>query len=71
MEPDRADISARIAVYPPGADPEITEVAAADPRSATAKFTRSVMGKVSSAARSPRRRSGKWWRTSYTPNTGA
>ena len=45
-EPDRADISARIAVYPPGADPEITEIAAADPRSATAKFTRSVMGKV-------------------------
>jgi sugar-specific transcriptional regulator TrmB len=45
-EPDRADISARIAVYPPGADPEITEIAAANPRSATAKFTRSVMGKV-------------------------
>jgi sugar-specific transcriptional regulator TrmB len=45
-EPDRADISARIAVYPPGADPEITEIAAADPRSAAAKFTRSVMGKV-------------------------
>ena len=45
-EPDRADINARIAVYPPGADPEITEIAAADPRSATAKFTRSVMGKV-------------------------
>ena len=45
-EPDRADISARIAVYPPGADPEITEIAAADSRSATAKFTRSVMGKV-------------------------
>ncbi len=45
-EPERADISARIAVYPPGADPEITEISAADPRSATAKFTRSVMGKV-------------------------
>ena len=45
-EPDRADISARIAVYPPGADPEITEISAADPRSATAKFTRSVMGNV-------------------------
>ncbi len=45
-EPDRADISARIAVYPPGADPEITEIAAADPRSATVKFTRSVVGKV-------------------------
>ena len=46
MEPDRAEINARIVVYPPGADPEITEIAAADPRSATAKFTRSVMGKV-------------------------
>lgn len=46
MEPDRAEISARIVVYPPGADPEITEIAAADPRSATAKFTRTVMGKV-------------------------
>ena len=45
-EPERADISARIAVYPPGADPEITEISAADPRSATAKFTRSVIGKV-------------------------
>lgn len=43
---DRAEIGARIAVYPPGADPEITEISAADPRSATAKFTRSVMGKV-------------------------
>src|SRR4028118_673401 len=43
-EPDRANISARIAVYPPGADPEITEIAAADPRSATAKFTKSVVG---------------------------
>lgn len=46
MEPDRAEISARVVVYPPGAEPEITEIAAADPRSATAKFTRSVMGKV-------------------------
>ena len=45
-EPERADICARIAVYPPGADPEIIEISAADPRSATAKFTRSVMGKV-------------------------
>src|SRR4028118_1878587 len=45
-EPDRGAMSARIAVYPPGADPEITEIAPADPRSATAKFTRSVMGKV-------------------------
>jgi sugar-specific transcriptional regulator TrmB len=45
-EPERADISARIVVYPPGADPEITEISAADPRSATAKFTRSVIGKA-------------------------
>jgi len=45
-EPEWADISARIAVYPLGGDPEIIEIAAADPRSATAKFTRSVMGKV-------------------------
>src|SRR4028118_44670 len=43
-EPDRADISARIAVYPPGSDPEVRERAAADPRSATAKFTKSVVG---------------------------
>ncbi len=34
MEPDRAEISARIAVYPPGADPEITEIAAAEERKA-------------------------------------
>lgn len=46
MEPDRAEISARIVAYPPAKDPEITEIAAADPRSATAKFTRSVMATV-------------------------
>ena len=46
MEPDRAEIGARIVAYPSNRDPEITEVAAADPRSAAAKFTRSVMGKV-------------------------
>src|SRR3712207_8531321 len=46
VDRDRAEISARIAVYPPSTDPEITEIAAADPRSATAKFTRSVMSKV-------------------------
>lgn len=45
-EPDRAEISARIVAYPFGAEPEITEIAAADPRSATAKFTKSVMGQV-------------------------
>ena len=43
---DRAEISARIVVYPPGSEPEITEIAAADPNSATAKFTRSVMNSV-------------------------
>ncbi len=46
MEPDRAEINARVVAYPSGKDPEITEIAAADPRSATAKFTKSVMGKV-------------------------
>ncbi len=45
-ESDRANISVRIAVYPPGSDPEVTEVAAADPRSATAKFTKFVMARV-------------------------
>ena len=43
---DRADISVRIAAYLPDAEPEVTEVAASDPRSATAKLTRFVMGKV-------------------------
>lgn len=43
---DRADISVRIAAYPPDAEPEITEVAASDPRSATAKLTKFVVGKV-------------------------
>ena len=46
MEPDRAEISARIVAYPLGEEPEITEIAAADPRSATAKFTKAVMGQV-------------------------
>lgn len=46
MDTDRAEISVRIAVYPTGAEPEIIEIAGADPRSATAKFTRTVMGKV-------------------------
>ena len=43
---DRAEISVRIAVYPMAAEPEITEIAGADPRSATAKFTKTVMDKV-------------------------
>lgn len=46
MEPDRAEITARIVAYPLGKDPEITEIAAADPRSAATKFTKSIMGKV-------------------------
>ena len=45
-EPDRAEISARIVAYPSGAEPEITEIAAADPRSATIKFTKAVIGQV-------------------------
>jgi DNA-binding transcriptional ArsR family regulator len=43
---DRADISVRIAAYPPDAQPEVTEVAASNPRSATAKLTKIVMTKV-------------------------
>jgi DNA-binding transcriptional ArsR family regulator len=46
MDSNRAEISVRIVVYPTRADPEITEIAAADARSATAKFSRAVMGKV-------------------------
>jgi DNA-binding transcriptional ArsR family regulator len=45
-EPEKASIGVRIAVYPRGGEPEVTEVAAATPRSATAKFTRFVMDKV-------------------------
>jgi hypothetical protein len=46
MDSNRAEISVRIVVYPTRVDPEITEIAAADARSATAKFSRAVMGKV-------------------------
>ena len=46
MDSNRAEINVRIAAYPAGAEPEITEIAAADARSATAKFTRAVMGQV-------------------------
>ncbi len=46
---DPAGIGVRVAVYPPGGEPEVTEVAAANPRSATTKFTRFVMGKVKEA----------------------
>lgn len=43
---DRADIGVRIAVYPESGVPEITEMAAANPRAATLKFTNFVMEKV-------------------------
>ena len=45
-EPDRGDVGLRIAVYPQVGHPEVTEVAAANPRSATSKFTRLVMDQV-------------------------
>jgi DNA-binding transcriptional ArsR family regulator len=45
-ETEKAGISVRIAVYPRGGEPEVTEAAAANPRSATAKFTRLVLEKV-------------------------
>jgi hypothetical protein len=48
-EPEKAGIGVRIAVYPRGGEPEVTEVAAANPRSATAKFTRLVMDEVRAA----------------------
>lgn len=40
------EIGVRIAVYPRNGHPEITEVAAANPRSATVKFTRFIMDRV-------------------------
>ena len=43
---DPADISVRVAVYPENGEPEITEISAANPRSATLKFSRLVMEKV-------------------------
>ena len=48
-EPEKAGIGVRIAVYPRGGEPEVTEVAAANPQSATAKFTRLVMDEVRAA----------------------
>jgi hypothetical protein len=45
-ETDQAGIGVRIAVYPGGGIPEITEISAADPGSATRKFTRFVSEKV-------------------------
>jgi hypothetical protein len=48
-ETDQADVGVRIAVYPGGGTPEITEVSASDPGSATRKFTRFVSEKVREA----------------------
>jgi DNA-binding transcriptional ArsR family regulator len=47
-EPE-AGVDVRIAVYPRSGEPEVTEVAAANPRSATVKFTRFVMDRVGEA----------------------
>ncbi|CAN5829384.1 hypothetical protein BH23ACT11_BH23ACT11_06740 [soil metagenome] len=41
-----ADIRVRVAVYPESGEPEITEIAAGNPRSATQKFSRFIMDKV-------------------------
>jgi anti-sigma regulatory factor (Ser/Thr protein kinase)/DNA-binding transcriptional ArsR family regulator len=46
---DPAGVGVRVAVYPPGGEPEVTEVAAANPRAATPKFTKFVMSKVDEA----------------------
>ncbi len=46
---DQAGLGVRIAVYPRGGEPEVTEVAAASPGSAAPKFTRFVMDKVQEA----------------------
>jgi DNA-binding transcriptional ArsR family regulator len=48
-ESEKAGIGVRIAVYPQNGEPEVTEVAAANPGSATAKFTRLVMDEVREA----------------------
>src|SRR5215210_7625500 len=48
-ETDQAGIGVRMAVYPGGGPPEITEVSAANPGSATHKFTRFVSQKVREA----------------------
>lgn len=47
--PEGASISVRVAVYPQSGEPEVTEVAAASPRAATAKLTRLVMDEVRAA----------------------
>jgi len=48
-ETDQAGVGVRIAVYPRGDTPEITEVSASSPGSATQKFTRIVSDKVREA----------------------
>src|ERR671921_668376 len=48
-ETDQAGVGVRIAVYPGGGAPEITEVSASNPGSATRKFTRFVSEKVREA----------------------
>lgn len=48
-EPEEAGISVRVAVYDAGGEPEVTEVAASNPRSATVKFSGFVMEKVGEA----------------------
>src|SRR5829696_8945592 len=45
-EPESAGVGVRIAVYRRSGAPEVTEVAAANPGSATAKFTKLVMDEV-------------------------
>ena len=45
-ETDQAGVGVRIAVYPRGGEPEIIEVSAANPHSATQKFTRFVSERV-------------------------
>ena len=48
--PERdADLSIRVAVYPNTGEPEVTEVSAASPRSASRKFSGLVMEKVRAA----------------------
>jgi len=46
---DRAGVGVRIAVYPRGGEPEVIEVSASSPGSATPKFTRFVLAKVREA----------------------
>lgn len=49
QESDQAGVGVRIAVYPRAGEPEVTEVAAANPGSAAPKFTRFVMDKIQEA----------------------